>query len=314
MAEHVIDGRTTVSFWDNSLEPQLEIDSGDSVTFECREPLDGQIAKDSNAEVWGGLDFSRVHSLLGPVHVRDARPGDTLEVEVLAFDHHGWGWTGWFPGAGGILANEFDYPYLQHWEVSDGTCRFRTGDEVDDGIRVPLEPFCGVMGVAPAEPGRFDTLPPRANGGNVDIRHLKAGSTALLPVFVEGAGFQTGDGHLAQGDGEVCCTAIEAPLTVTMRFTVRRDLTVPELQVVTPGPLVRAGTGGYHCTTGHGPDVYECARTAVRHMVNWLEHAEGMSRDRAYCLASVAADLKVNQIVMSNRVVSCCLPLDVLAN
>lgn len=312
MAEHVIDGTRTVSCWDNSLEPRLEIDSGDVVTFECREPLDSQVTPESDADMWHHLDFSRVHSLLGPVHVGGARPGDVLDVEVLAFEHHGWGWTGWFPGAG-LLSDEFGGFHLQQWQVSDGWCRFHDAEGTDDRVRVPLEPFCGVMGVAPAEAGNFDTLPPRANGGNVDIRHLGAGSRALLPVFMDGAGFQAGDGHLAQGDGEVCCTAIEAPLTVTMRFTVRRDLRVPELQVVTPGPLGRAATGGYHCTTGHGPDVYECARNAVRHMVDWLEHTQGLSRDKAYCLASVAGDLRVNQIVMSNRVVSCCLPLDVLS-
>jgi acetamidase/formamidase len=312
MTEHLLDSTVTHSFWDNSFPPRLEIDPGDTVTFECREPLDGQVTPDSGAEVWANLDFSRVHSLIGPVYVRGARPGDALQVNVLAFEHHGWGWTGWFPGAGGLLADEFAYPHLQHWDIDKDGCRFRDGDDVDDLVVVPAEPFCGGMGVAPAEPGRFDTLPPRANGGNVDIRHLKTGATALLPVLVDGAGFATGDGHVAQGDGEVCCTAIEAPLTVTMRFDVRRDVSVPELQIVTPSPLAPAPTREYHATTGHGPDIYECARTAVRHMVDWLQSTHGMSRDRAYCLCSVAGDLRISQAVMQNKVVTFFMPLDVL--
>lgn len=303
MAEHFLDSSTTHAFWDNSFPPRLEIDSGDTVTFDCREPLDGQVTPDSGIEIWNDLDFSRVHSLLGPVFVRGAKPGDTLEVEILDFAHKGWGWTGWFPGAG-LLSDEFTDPFLQHWRLEGENCHFQNNDLVT----VPFEPFCGVMGVAPKENGRFTTLPPRANGGNVDVRQLKAGAKALFPIFTEGAGFAAGDGHAAQGDGEICCTAIEAPLTVTLRFHVRSDLSVPELQLISPSPLVKGDTQGYYCTTGHGEDIYLCAQNAVRHMIDWLERTYGMSSERAYCLCSVAGDLKISQIVMSNRVVSFCMP------
>jgi acetamidase/formamidase len=179
-------------------------------------------------------------------------------------------------------------------------------------VRVPFEPFCGVMGVAPREPGRLPTFDPGVHGGNVDVRQLTSGAKALLPVFNEGAGFATGDGHAAQGDGEVCCTAIEAPLTATMRFRVRRDLTVHELQIITPNRSTRAGAQGYHRTTGHGPDLERCAQDAVRHMVDWLEREHGLQRDHAYCLCSVAGDLKIGQAVMGAKVVSFWMPLSVL--
>jgi acetamidase/formamidase len=303
MAEHFLDNSITHAFWDNSFPPRLEIDSGDTVTFDCREPLDGQVTPDSGIEVWNDLDFSRVHSLLGPVFVRDAKPGDTLEVEILDFAHKGWGWTGWFPGAG-LLSEDFDYPFLQHWQLKGDSCLFID----DDLVEIPFEPFCGVMGVAPQATGRFNTLPPRANGGNVDVRHLKTGAKALFPVFAEGAGFAVGNGHAAQGDGEVCCTAIEAPLIVTLRFHVRTDLSVPELQLVSPSPLRKGDTQGYYCTTAHGEDIYVCAQNAVRYMLDWLVQHYDISRDQAYCLCSVAGDLKISQIVMQNRVVSFCLP------
>jgi acetamidase/formamidase len=227
---HFLDDSVTLSFWDNSFPPRLEIDSGDTVTFDCREPLDGQVTPDSGPAVWDNLDFSRIHSLLGPVYVREAKPGDTLEVEILEFAHKGWGWTSWFPGAG-LLPEDFDYPFIQHWRIKGDRCYFRDGGRIEELVEIPFEPFCGVMGVAPKEAGRLNTLPPRANGGNVDVRYLKPGARAYLPVLAEGAGFATGDCHAAQGDGEVCCTAIEAPLTVTLRFHVRRDLNVPELQL-----------------------------------------------------------------------------------
>jgi acetamidase/formamidase len=303
VAEHFLDNSTTHAFWDNSLPPRLEIDSGDTVTFDCRESFDGQVTPDSGIEVWNTLDFSRVHSLLGPVFVRGAKPGNTLEVEILDFAHKGWGWTGWFPGAG-LLSEDFDYPFLQHWQLEGDSCFFQD----DDLVTVPLEPFCGVMGVAPNHKGRIDTLSPTANGGNVDVRHLKTGARALFPIFVEGAGFATGAGHAAQGDGEVCCSAIEAPLIVTLRFHIRTDLSVPELQLISPSPLSKGDTEGYYCTTGHGEDIYVCAQNAVRHMIDCLENTYSISRDQAYCLCGVAGDLKISQIVMPNRVVSFCMP------
>jgi acetamidase/formamidase len=167
------------------------------------------------------------------------------------------------------------------------------------------------MGVAPAEPGRINTLPPRYNGGNVDIRGLTTGARVLLPVLVEGALFSTGDCHAAQGEGEVCVTAIEAPMRVTLRFQVRKDVSVKELQFMTPSPLTRADSKGYYCTTAHGEDLYVNAQNAVRYMIDWLVETHGFTRSQAYCLCSVAGDLKISSIPIKVRVVSFYMPLSI---
>ena len=309
MAEHVLDDSVVHAFWDQDHPARLEIDSGDTVTFVCKDASDAQITPDSDAEAYASFDASRAHALTGPVAVRGAEPGDTLEVEVLELQHRGWGWTAFKPGGIGLLPDTFDAPYLQHWTLEGDTCRFRDSD----AVAVPFEPFCGVMGVAPAGPGRLNTAPPRSNAGNVDIRGLGAGATVYLPVLASGALFSTGDCHAAQGDGEVCGTGIEAPMTVTLRLRVRKDLRVEELRFTTPSPLTRADSHGYFVTTAHGPDLYANATRAVRDMVAWLHTERGLSREKAYVLCSVAADLKISEIVDApNWIVSCYLPLAVL--
>ncbi len=308
MAEHHLDDSVVHAFWDRSYPPRLHVEPGDTVTFECREASDGQITPDSDAVAFADLVFTRIHPLNGPVFVDGAEPGHVLEVEVLQLKHKGWGWNGHKPGFG-LLAEEFDHPFLAHWTLDGGSCFLRDNDRVE----VPFEPFCGVMGVAPSEAGRIDTIPPRANGGNIDIRGLTTGATLLLPVRVTGALFSTGDCHAAQGDGEVTGTGIESPMTVTLRLNLRTDLTLDELQFVTPSPLTRADTRGYHCTTAHGPDLFANARTAVLYMVDWLEAGSGLSRSEAYCLCSAAGDLKISEIVdVPNWIVSFYLPLSVL--
>jgi acetamidase/formamidase len=308
MAEHYLDDSVVHAFWDNSYPARIEIDPGDTVVFECREAVDGQVTPDSDHDAVANLDFSRIHPLTGPVFVKDARPGDTLEVEILDLKHKGWGWNGHLPGFG-LLAEDFDYPYVQHWRLEGESCAFRDSDKV----AVPYEPFCGVMGVAPKEEGRLTTIPPRFNAGNIDIRGLTIGATAYLPVWVEGALFSTADCHSAQGDGEVTGTGIETPMTVTLRFNVRNDLSLKELQFTTPSPLTKADSQGYHCTTAHGEDLYLNSQNAVRYMIDWLAENHGLAPSQAYCLCSAAADLKISEIVDApNWIVSCYFPLSVL--
>jgi len=308
VAEHYLDDSIVHAFWDNAYPARIEIDPGDTVVFECREATGGQLTPESDRDALAAVDDSRIHALTGPVFVKGARPGDTLQVEILNLKHKGWGWTGYMPGFG-LLAEEFDDFYLQHWRLEGNSCAFRDSDKV----AVPYEPFCGVMGVAPKEAGRLDTIPPRANGGNIDIRGLTVMATAYLPVWVEGALFSTADCHAAQGDGEVCGSGIESPMTVTLRFNVRKDLSLQELQFTTPSPLTRTGSLGYHCTTAHGPDLYRNAQNAVRYMIDWLVTNHGLTRNEAYCLCSAAADLKISEIVDApNWIVSCYFFLSVL--
>jgi acetamidase/formamidase len=309
VAEHHLNADPIHAFFDRDHPARLTIDAGDTVVFTCKDASDGQITPESGPEAYVDLDGSRIHALTGPVAVRGAEPGDTLVVDVLDLRHHGWGWSGFRPGGIGLLADEFDAPFLQHWSLIGDRCTFSDSDDV----AVPFEPFCGVMGVAPAEHGRLHTAPPRLNGGNLDIRGLTVGATAYFPVLAPGALFSTGDAHAAQGDGEVCGTGIESPMTVTLRFDLRKGASVRELQFRTPSPLTRADSDGYYVTTAHGPDLYLDSRNAVRAMVDWLEAERGLARPRGYVLCSVAADLKISEVVDEpNWIVSCYLPLSVL--
>ena len=148
-----------------------------------------------------------------------------------------------------LLPEDFDYSYLHHWRLENQTCY---STELDH-ISLPFEPHPGVVGVAPKEAGRFSTGPPRANGGNLDVRDMTIGSRIWIPVLVEGALFATGDCHAAQGQGEVCVTGIEAPMTVTMRITLRKNMSVQEVQLQRPSPMSKLDSHGYHVTTAHGP-------------------------------------------------------------
>ena len=305
MAEHYLDDSVTQPFWDNSVTPRLSIDPGDTVVIECAEPV-GQMTPDSTSEDLASLDFGKVHALTGSIYINGAAVGDTLEVEILDMQHKNWGWTGHIPGFG-LLQEDFDYAYIHHWELDGDTCRFG-----NNGITLPFEPFPGCVGVAPAESGRLTTIPPRINGGNVDIRDLVVGSTFWMPILAEGALFSTGDCHSAQGQGEVSGTAIESPMTITMRFSVRKDLSVRELQLRRPSPMTKVDSHGYHITTAHGPDLMENAKNAVRYMIEWLVANHGLSESQAYCICSTAGDLKISEIVdVPNWVVSFHMPLSI---
>lgn len=304
MAHYNLDDSAVHYQWNNGLAPRLTIQPGDTVTLECRDAADGHYAPHRTAEEMAGPRQSKGHPLTGPIYIEGADPGDSLAIEVLSFEHKGWGWTRCSP-SGGLLPGEFE-PTLKLWELKDGYADFKPG------IRIPLEPFCGIMGVAPAEPGPHITMPPRSQGGNMDIRHLVAGSTLFLPVSVPGALFSAGDCHGAQGDGEVCITGIEAPMKVTLRFHVRKGYTIPGPQFLTPSPLTKTDTAGYFATTGVEPDLMEASKQAIRHMVQYLVREKGLTREEAYLLCSVAVDLKISEIVDApNWIVSAYLPLSI---
>jgi acetamidase/formamidase len=219
--------------WDNSIEPVLEIESGESVELHVRDASDEQIHKGSAVEDVAKLDFSHVNPVSGPVFVKGARAGDVLEVELLEFKAKDWGWTAIIPGFG-LLAEEFPEPWLRISEVDAASERVRFGE----GITLPHRPFPGTLGVAPAEAGEHSIVPPSRFGGNMDVKHLRAGVKLFLPVGVDGALFSLGDTHAAQGDGEVCGTAIEAAMDVVLRLSVRSDLSILAPQLPT-GPFGR---------------------------------------------------------------------------
>ena len=306
MAEHYLDDSVTQPFWDNSIDPRLEISPGDTVIFECAEPC-GQVTPDWQSENLNQLDFSKIHALTGSVFVQGAQPGDVLEVEILDMRHKGWGWTGHLGGFG-LLADDFPHSYIHHWRLEDERC---LSTEID-GLAIPFAPHPGVVGVAPAAPGRLDTIPPRANGGNMDVRDMTIGATVWLPVWVEGALFATGDCHSAQGEGEVCGTGIESPMTVTMRFNIRKDLRIKEVQMQRPAPTSSLDQHGYHITTAHGPDLMTNAKNTLRYMIDWLVSQHGLTPSQAYVLCSAVGDLKISEIVDApNWIVSMHMPLTI---
>ena len=203
--------------WDNSVEPALEIESGEAVQLHVRDASDEQIGPGSSATDVLELDFSHINPVSGPVFVKGARPGDTLAVELLEFAPPDWGWTAIIPGFG-LLADEFPEPWLRISQVDAEHACVRFSEQ----ITLPYRPFPGTLGVARPEPGQHPILPPSRYGGNMDVKHLNPGVTLYLPVGVEGALFALGDTHAAQGDGEVCGTAIETAMDVVVRLTVRR--------------------------------------------------------------------------------------------
>ena len=291
--------------WDNSIAPVLEVESGAEVELHVRDAGDEQIGPDSGVEAVVALDFSHVNPVSGPVAVKGARPGDVLAVEILELRPRDWGWTAIIPGFG-LLAEEFPDPWLRISGVDPGTRRVVFAD----GITLPFEPFPGTIGVALPEPGEHSIVPPSVWGGNLDIKHLRTGTTLFLPVGVEGALFSVGDTHAAMGDGEVCGTAVEAPMDIVVRLSIRRDFSVPAPQYSVPaGELARTEAGPFHVTTGVAPDLMEATRAATRAMIDHLGHRRGLDRQEAYALCSVACDLRVHEVVDApNWVVGMFLP------
>jgi len=291
--------------WDNSIAPALEVDPGAEVELHVRDAGDEQIGRDSGVEAVANLDFSHVNPVSGPVFVKGAKPGDVLAVEILELRPGGWGWTAIIPGFG-LLADEFPEPWLRISTVDAESGRVRFAD----AITLPYEPFPGTIGVAMPEPGAHSIVPPGIHGGNLDIKHLRAGTTLYLPVGVEGALFSVGDTHAAMGDGEVCWTAVETAMDIAVRLTVRHDLSIayPEYEIPA-GQLPRGEASGYHVCTGIHEDLMEAVREAIRGLVEHIVTRHGRDRQEAYAIASVAADLRIHEVVdVPNWVVGAFLP------
>ncbi|GGI08440.1 acetamidase/formamidase family protein [Egicoccus halophilus] len=299
---HHRDGHTG---WDRRRAPRRHVDPGDTVELVLADCFGGQLGPDATADAIAALDLARANPLTGPVAVPSAAPGDTLTVEVLAIETGPVGWTALIPGFG-LLADEFPDPHVVVSSLTDGT--------VDFGgfARLPARPFLGTVGLAPAATGEHSVIPPRRVGGNLDCRDVRVGATLLLPVEVPHALLSVGDPHAAQGDGEVCGTAVETSATATVRIGLRRggDLPAPQLELP-------AGASSPHgprlVTTGVGPDLYAAARDATRAMVDRLGTDHGLAPVDAYALCSVAADLRIVEVVDApNWVVALDLDLTVL--
>jgi acetamidase/formamidase len=294
--EHHLDATAVHYAWDRTIAPRLVVDAGDTVIFETRDSSDHYYNTDSSHEDVARKGALKGHPLTGPVLVRDAHPGDCLVVEVLEVTPRGgFGWTAIRPGRGLLSQEEFPQHYLQIWDLSGGqTARMPQRQD----IAIPIDAFPGILGTALAIPGAHSTIPPRENGGNLDLKHLTPGAKLYLPVSVPGALLSAGDAHAAQGDGEVCITAVEMSATMTLRLDLQAGRAPHEPCLLTGGPLCRnTNTRPYFATTAHGPDLFDCSRRAVRYLIEHIVTERGLSREEAYILCSVCADLKITQIV-----------------
>jgi formamidase len=336
------------------IAPVAEVGEGEEIALETRDALDGQIKPGMAGADLASIDAGVVHPLTGPVFVKGAEPGDLLEIEFTDIIAQPTAFSAIVPGLG-FLRDLFTEPFLVHWQIADG---WASSAQLP-GVRVPGAPFMGVSAVAPSEAklaewtareqrvidrggfafppdpagavptGRcglagLRTVPPRENGGNFDAKQLTKGAKLLLPVFVEGGLFSTGDGHFAQGDGEVCVTAVEMGATAVVRFKLhkglatRRRFTSPvftrDSYFADPrfaAPERFLGVMGMPINANgeiEAENLTLACRNAVLNMIELLAE-RGFSREQAYVICSVAVDLRISNVVdVPNYVVSALLP------
>ncbi len=344
--------------WHPDISPVVEAEEGEEVVLETRDALDGQLNPATTEADFGGIQPGAIHPLTGPVLVKGAEPGDLLEVEFLDVAPQPWGFSSIIPGFG-FLRDLFTEPFMVHWTIAEG---WATSPQIP-GVRIPGASFMGVSGVAPSHrqleewnareralierggmalPPESEgavpaaggpavdglrTLPPRENGGNFDVKQLSKGSKLFLPVAVDGALFSTGDGHFAQGDGEVCVTAVEMGATASVRFKVlkgearRHNIRWPRFSrddyFIDPewgAPKNFIATMGMPVTdegVNDGENLTLACRNALINMIDLLQE-RGFSRNQAYVICSVGVDLKISNVVdVPNYVVSAFLPLNI---
>lgn len=290
--QHTLDRTQVVNRWSTDYPPRLCIQPGDTVVVQTRDASDAQVHPGMNSEEFAGIDTTRIHALTGPIRVEGAAPGDRLVIRILDYRHKGWAWTSIIPGLG-LLAEDFKNHFLHIWELEETVTRSMPG------LVIPLAPFCGIIGVQPGTPGEMRTRPPGVYGGNMDVRHLVAGSTLHLPVLTEGAGLCLGDAHAAQGDGEVSINGMEAPMEVTIQVELEKN-TAPEGPFIEcPVPLdpPTIAQSGHHIFVESDPDPLEAARRVVRRAIDYLGQRLGLSPEQAYVTCSVTLRLKLSQVV-----------------
>ena len=288
--KHTLSAEPTHSVWNRALPPRLHIASGDEVDIQCVDASGAQVHPGMTTAQYLQIDRTRIHALTGSIRIDGAEPGDVLQIDVLETRHHGWGWTSVIEGLG-FLKDHFREPYLFHWQLDADSTR-----SLAPAV-VPVRPFPGVMGVARADPGEFRTRPPGPFGGNLDVRELTAGATLYLPVFVPGALFSCGDGHAAQGDGEVCINGIECPLDLSLRFHLHKQQPLAGPIVESSHTLAPDSDPDSWVVLETGPDLAAAAQGATLRMIDLLVTRWGFTPIHAYILCSVAMRLRLSQVV-----------------
>ena len=300
MPDHILTADQKHNKFSKLIPPVLTVKSGAVIKADTYEASDRQLHSDSNLEDLENIDFGPIHPITGPVYVEEAEVGAILAVDLLKIDLHDYGWQA-IVGGFGFLTDRFPDPKLNihKIDVKNKTSMF------NDKVKIPLKPFPGIMGVAPDTEEMLSTIPPRANGGNMDDPSLVEGTTVYFPVFVKGALFSIGDGHAVQGLGEVCGTAIEAPMTFTYRLRVIKDKPVikePQYE-----------TDAYYAVTGFGTTIDIATKKAVNYMVDHLSNNYEISAEDAYMLCSLVGDLKIAEVVdVPNMLVTMHFPKSIL--
>jgi acetamidase/formamidase len=307
VAQHEIplERRTLHGHFSRELEPVVTVDSGDSIVFSCLNSgwrgASGERFEQRRPE---GDERDAGHALIGPIEVRGARAGQTLEVRIDEVCIGTWGVTdagGWYTPLNERLGVHEGENVVLDWilDADAGVGRDQT-----TGRQVALAPFLGVIGMPPDEPGVHSTAPPRPCGGNIDCKELVAGSTLFLPISVDGALLSAGDGHAAQGDGEVSQLAIEAPMErAQLTLSVRNDLRLSSPIAWTPEAWL---------TFGFDEDLDEAAALAIEGMLELMTREHGLEQREALALASVVVDLRVTQLVNGARGIHARLAHDAL--
>jgi acetamidase/formamidase len=295
---HVLDASPETVHWgyfDAAIPARLTVASGDTVTVHTVsggrvEVADTTIMRpDHRAIVERLTPVLGPHILTGPIAVRGAEPGDTLEVRIRSIELSvDWGWNVIRPLKGTLPE---DFPEFRRRVIPIDRAAMTAA--LPWGPRLPLRPFFGILATAPRpEYGTISSIEPREFGGNMDNKELGPGSALFLPVFVPGAHFSAGDGHAVQGDGEVCLTALETCLVGTFELVLHRGKRLA---------FPRATTPGHYITMGMDPDLDDAARQALREMIAWLVELKSWTREEAYVFCSLACDLRVTQLVDGNK-------------
>ena len=319
---------STHGYWDNSTKPVLNIQSGDTVHVETGMHLMGKMVPGATIEDWmswykevldqtaetyfypdettGAQKMKRGaghHHLTGPIHIEGAEPGDMLQIEILDIDPGAYGFnlnpTTSFVKLG-VLADEYPEGKVRWYYVN----RRDRNYEFMPGIQVPVRPFPGTIGVELPEKGMWSNVPPGRHGGNLDNKDLVAGTVLYLPVWVKGAGFKTGNSHLAQGHGEVNLNALEGAFkNITLRFTVRKDL-----KKLVDWPMASSPT--HWIMMGFHTDLYKSCQMAVKQAIKFLNQYYGIPDLEAYAFCSQAVDLHVTQLVDYTKGIHAMIPKD----
>jgi len=274
------------SRWNKDLEPVLTVSAGDTVSIEARDTSDNQIHPGFTMDDLGEVDTDRIHPLTGPIYIEGAEPGDTLVISIGTITPASWGFNIVPPGGKnfGFLSEKPYEASIRFMDIDNnkGIVKF------SDSIQLPLSPFLGVMGVAPRDKGEIRTLTPGEHGGNLDLKELGTGTKLYLPVFVNGALFSTGDCHAIQGDGEVTGAAVECAGKAVLTFSLIKG---------TNETFPRAETATHYITLGFEEELTAAARNATERMINFISKEKNITESEAYSLCSIAADVRITQVV-----------------